>query len=117
VARRKQIKALAPSTTTVELAEQLAVRVKEVLGVEDFTPFEVLAVAAADPLNDASLRVKAASELARYYRPQVRALAVETHATSDVNITISDFASSRGGVSLLPEPAPKQSIEDVSDDE
>jgi hypothetical protein len=112
VARRKQLKELAPSTTTVELAEQLAERVKEVLGEDNFSPFEVLAFVAADKLNEPSIRLKAASELARYYRPQVKAIAVETHATSDINITISDFASSKATPSL---PAP--GIEEEPEDE
>jgi hypothetical protein len=103
MSRRKELKALAPSTTTVQLAANLAERVKDVLGVENFSPFDVLALIAANTLNDAGLRLKAAAELARYYRPQVRALAIETHETSDINITIADFASSK---TTPPPPAP-----------
>lgn len=91
MARPKQLKELAPATGTVELAQELAAHVDKELGIKGFTPLKELALIAANPLNDIGDRLKANIELARYYRPQVRAMAISTHATSDINITISDL--------------------------
>jgi len=75
---------------TVSLAEELAAVVKEVLGVENFSPFEVLALIAANTLNDVNVRLKAASNLALYYRPQIRALAIESHKVEEHHIIFDE---------------------------
>lgn len=79
-----------PDKSTVALAAHLAHVVKEELGVENFSPFEVLALIAANPLNDTQIRLKAASNLALYYRPQVRAVAIESHTVEEHHIIFDE---------------------------
>jgi hypothetical protein len=79
-----------PDNSTVALAAHLAHVVREELGVEGFSPFEVLALIAANPLNDVNVRLKAASNLAMYYRPQVKAIAVESHQVSEHHIIFDE---------------------------
>jgi hypothetical protein len=86
--------AVEPDRATVglakELAKELALVVKDKLGVDDFSPFEVLALIAANELNDVNVRLKAASNLALYYRPQVRAVAIESHKVEEHHIIFDE---------------------------
>ena len=76
-----------PDKTTVELAEHLARVVESEIGLKGFSPFEVIAVVAADARNDASLRLKAAATLALYYRPQIKGIDTQVNNTQ-VNFII-----------------------------
>jgi hypothetical protein len=90
----KTVEPVEPDKSTIslanELAKELAAVVKDKLGVENFSPFEILALIAANELNDVNVRLKAASNLALYYRPQVRAVAIESHKIEEHHIIFDE---------------------------
>jgi hypothetical protein len=92
VARPKRTRELAPTKGTVELARELSehvLKLKLAPG-DEWSPFMVLAEIAASRRASDGDRIRAAAELGKYLRSQMRSVDVQSSHQERIEIVFTD---------------------------